>query len=105
MRIVTVLGRFEWMWLITASGWFAGLAVYPWLTQSQVSVLTFALLGVIGAVVSPMMGAGVLSLMAQIQDDVLCNDLRRPDAFLPGAFSSAVLAFLTVVLALTILSY
>jgi hypothetical protein len=104
MRIVTMVGRFEWMWGITATGWFAGLAFYPWMTQNQVSLLTFGLLGIIGAFVSPMMGAGVLSLFAQIQDDVLCNDLRRPDAFLPSALAAAVLAFLTVVVALAIVT-
>jgi hypothetical protein len=104
MRIMTTLDRFEWMWGITAAGWLAGLAFYPWLTQSQVSFSTFVLLGLIGAAVSPMMGPGVLSLIAQFQDDVLCNDQQRPDTFLVGALSASVLAFLTVVGALAILS-
>jgi hypothetical protein len=104
MRIMTMLGRFEWMWGITATGWLAGLAFYPWLTQTHVSLSTIVLLGVVGVAVSPMMGAGVLSLIAQFQDDILCNDQRRPDTFLPGALSASVLAFLTVVGALAILS-
>jgi len=103
MRIMTTLGRFEWMWGITAAGWLAGLALYPWLTQTQVSFSTFIVLGIVGAAISPMMGAGVLSLIAQFQDDVLCNDRRRPDTFLLGAVSASVLAFLTIVGALAIL--
>ena len=101
---MTKLDRFEGMWAITAAGWFAGLAFFPWVMQSQVSILAIVLLAIIGAVVSPMMGTGVLSLIAQIQDDVLYNDRRRPDAFLPAALGAAVLAFLTVVIALLILS-
>jgi hypothetical protein len=104
MRIMTSLGRFEWMWGITAAGWLAGLALYPWLTQIRVSSPTFILLGIVGVAVSPMVGAGVLSLIAQFQDDVLCNDQRRPDTFLLGALSASALAFLTVVGALAILA-
>lgn len=92
------------MWAITAAGWLAGLAYYPWLTQKSVSGLTVAVLAMVGAAVSPMIGAGVLSLVAQIQDEVLCNDQARIDAFLPSTLAAATLAFLTVVLALSILT-
>jgi hypothetical protein len=104
MRMMTTLGRFEWMWGITAAGWLAGLAFYPWLTQDQLSLSTFVLLALIGAAVTPMMGPGILSLIAQFQDDVLCNDRKRPDTFLVSALSASALAFITVVGALAMFS-
>ena len=83
-------GRLEILCVVTIVSWLGGLACYGWLNASQTSWVTVVLVGALGVIAGPLLGAW---MVVALPDFFEWESTGPRDFYLPAIAISAALCF------------